>query len=792
MRRTLIVHIGAPKAGSTSLQGMLHRLSGPLGRLGVHVPSSGRGGGAHTDLSYVYPGSPLHGRSHRAWAALRDELRRHRSPRFVISSETFSLCAADHVASRVSELAETVGLDVEVVAYVRPQYQALEAGYAESVKMGLHAAGFGTILEQLADWPLDYAAAFRPWRDRFGGRVKVHPIEPCRMPDGLLAHFLGLLGAGELTREAVAAPRQNPRLGAKLVEVLRLATAALDERMIDTPRKRSILKLLLRRVSPLLDGDLPFAGLSPAQVREITDRFAASNARFANEYGIDAGGVLFRDPPEDGLTRPARATWEADFSEEERVGVRRVVRSAAGVDLPSGAGEAGRRSGSVWRRGLQRRQTRAASVRGNDWRRLAQTEPREFTPLWPVSVVVSGPVAPESLGRTLAAMGRQTYPQDLVEVVIADASPPGSWARPAPGATAVRRIRCPDGQPGARNAGAQAAAHDILLFLDAGLAPEPGWLAGHAQWHHRVSDVVTVDRPVVSGAGPASPGEWAGALSGAPFGIGRRFFELAGGFDAALARREWQDVEFGRRVRTCGGLLVPAGAAAVCARQVRARVAETDAGADGLDGVAPRWLVVLEVLPGGDEAAVEAIERLLAEGGSSVAVLVDTGGAAAADGRLRERVGEDARLRWGPAADAGHIRRAAPLQVRTPARDAGIGGLLERLEAELGDAAAGAAVLADGTRLSVARTWALHRARRTGRDLSAFGRVVTIGARRLQPGVLPVLTDFWHVVSRTGQAARRSAAGIHADRRDNRLRWFMRDLRRVAGRVRRRLRGRVA
>ena len=140
--------------GSTSIQGMLQRLVGPLGRLGIHVPSSGRGGGAHASLSFVYPGSPLYGRAHRAWAALRDELRRHPAPRFVISSETFSLCAADHVASRVSDLADTVGLDVEVVAYVRPQYQALEAGYAESIKMGFHTAGFGTILEQLADWPL--------------------------------------------------------------------------------------------------------------------------------------------------------------------------------------------------------------------------------------------------------------------------------------------------------------------------------------------------------------------------------------------------------------------------------------------------------------------------------------------------------------------------------------------------------------------------------------------------------------------------------------------------------------
>lgn len=86
-------------------------------------------------------------------------------------------------------------------------------------------------------------------------------------------------------------------------------------------------------------------------------------------------------------------------------------------------------------------------------------------------------------------------------------SPVGSTL-PASTATTMR-VRCPDGETRARNDGARAAAHDILLFLDIGLAPGPGWLAGHAQWHHRVSDVVTVDGPVVSGNRPASPGRFA-------------------------------------------------------------------------------------------------------------------------------------------------------------------------------------------------------------------------------------------------------------------------------------------
>ena len=158
------------------------------------------------------------------------------------------------------------------------------------------------------------------------------------------------------------------------------------------------------------------------------------------------------------------------------------------------------------------------------------------------------------------------------------------------------------------------------------------------------------------------------------------------------------------------------------------------------------------VAPGsGCRDRLEAIKRLLAEVGASVGILVDVDEAASEAGWLREQVGEDIQLRWGPEADACHIHPAFPLQVRAPARDVGVGGLLERLEAELGDAVAGVATLADGTRLSVARAWALHRARRTGRDVLEFGRVAMIGARRLPAGIVPMLMDLWRVVSRISQ-----------------------------------------
>ena len=227
-------------------------------------------------------------------------------------------------------------LEVRVVGYVRPQYQRLESGYVQRVKMGNESAPFETVLKHHADDPrLDYGSVFRPWRDAFGDRLSVHPLDPVRMPDGLLADFLTVIGAGSLSVPS-GLSRMNRRLGAKHVEVLRLTNAALRSRPIPQSQRSLMLSPLRLGLPALIDDDAPFAGLNPAKVQMVTGRFAAPNARFAREYGIDAAGVLFMALPKDGVrARPNRAAW-ADLSEPERTRVWGFVHDNVGVDLADG------------------------------------------------------------------------------------------------------------------------------------------------------------------------------------------------------------------------------------------------------------------------------------------------------------------------------------------------------------------------------------------------------------------------------------------------------------------------
>lgn len=328
MRRTLFVHVGATKTGTTSIQNMLDRWQVALRRSGVRVPITGRMKGR------TWLDADAH------WANFRNELRSSRAPRVVVSNERWtSVHMNEYWAHRFAALAEALDIDVKVVGYVRPQYQLLESLFCQRVKMGTETAPFQTVFDSCAArYPeLDCHRLFGPWRQAFGDRLSVYPLEPARMPDGVVAHFLGVIGAGDLVAAAADLPRTNRRPGAKFVEVLRLASVAGGPH--DSPIKiRSWkyfwLEPVRRGLAPLLEDDVPFAGLSPAQVRTVTKLFAESNARFAREYGIDAGGSLFREPV-DAHVRPACAEW-TNLSEAERQRVRQFVRDAVGVDLQNG------------------------------------------------------------------------------------------------------------------------------------------------------------------------------------------------------------------------------------------------------------------------------------------------------------------------------------------------------------------------------------------------------------------------------------------------------------------------
>ena len=450
--------------------------------------------------------------------------------------------------------------------------------------------------------------------------------------------------------------------------------------------------------------------------------------------------------------------------------------------------------------------------------------------------------APGALALTLAGLEGQDWPRALLEVVVVDDGSEPPLELPALPVSAalevklVRQARRGFGLARARNAGARAAAHPILVFLDGDVIAEAGLLAAHARWHHAVSDALTLGFcAYVSAAGidagavrhrPGTLGElfadrpfdrpWQErhmartgdltsghddlfrAVTGHNLGISRAFFEAVGGFDESFARYGGEDTEFGYRVQMRGGLLAPE-RGAFAWHQGRFAEGRSDKARDqalqgaklagliadpGFRGAGPgrvhpvpRHVVTVEAGDAPAACLAGTVEALLGDRAGDLVVRI-----AAPEGRsedafasLAARFGGEPRVRvasaspaarpasgpaWGASLDAFPV---SPFHVALPAGAAFRPGLLDALRRALGDAAMAAVLLADGSRVSIARAPALHRARRTGLAISELGEVRTLPAavlrRRPVPG--PIAGPVFGRIGRiAGPVRRRRDGGI--------------------------------
>lgn len=130
------------------------------------------------------------------------------------------------------------------------------------------------------------------------------------------------------------------------------------------------------------------------------------------------------------------------------------------------------------------------TVIGNGWDALDGLRP---DPLPPVSVIVAHYEQPDDLRRTLRALGAQTYPSDRVEIIVVD---DGSRVPPdvPEGVTLIRQDDEGFRLAAARNRGAAAASGEVLCFLDADCAPEPGYLEALTRLPALCPDAMTVGR----------------------------------------------------------------------------------------------------------------------------------------------------------------------------------------------------------------------------------------------------------------------------------------------------------
>ncbi|MFI6762776.1 glycosyltransferase [Micromonospora sp. NPDC050417] len=133
----------------------------------------------------------------------------------------------------------------------------------------------------------------------------------------------------------------------------------------------------------------------------------------------------------------------------------------------------------------------------NDWSPLKPGKLGEWQPTMSVSVVIPAYNCQETLNLTLASLSHQTYPDHLLEVVVADdgSEPPIELPKIRP--TNCRIVRVPEhstgwGRSNALHVGASNSDGEILHWLDADMVVFPEHIEAQVRWQHVSEEAVTL------------------------------------------------------------------------------------------------------------------------------------------------------------------------------------------------------------------------------------------------------------------------------------------------------------
>ena len=237
----------------------------------------------------------------------------------------------------------------------------------------------------------------------------------------------------------------------------------------------------------------------------------------------------------------------------------------------------------------------------NDWGPLTPARPGELRPGKSVSVIIPAYNCQESLNLTLASLRHQTYPADLLEVVVVDDSsePPIELPKIRPDNCRIVRVAEHSagwGRSNALHVGAVNSTGEILHWLDADMVVFPEHVAAQVRWHHVSEEVVTLGYKRFVGTGWATAEEVsehcaAGTIDrlfrfeetephdyvekmiddtdqlrvgdhlnfrahvGATAALHRSLYQASGGLNTEL--RLGEDTEFGYRLAQVGAVFVP-------------------------------------------------------------------------------------------------------------------------------------------------------------------------------------------------------------------------------------------
>jgi hypothetical protein len=281
-----LLHIGAPKTGSTALQKFLAGSREALANLGWVYPDVSLRGFGHHDIAFLLGGG------YPEWALPQErpledlvvELEEAVAgkSKVIISSENFYLLPSPRGTARMLRQAGFGPGEVKVVVYLRRQDEAHMSWYNQVVKAQGYAGTAAACVAETHDlW--DYGTRLDAWAEVFGEDcMVVRPYQEGDLREGdVCRDFLHLAGLPEKAFEFPDGA-VNTRINRDVLEFQRL----VNRLPLEPPERRrfhrELIALTAATAETELFDDSPL--LTTEERRKILDGYSGSNGRVARTY----------------------------------------------------------------------------------------------------------------------------------------------------------------------------------------------------------------------------------------------------------------------------------------------------------------------------------------------------------------------------------------------------------------------------------------------------------------------------------------------------------------------------
>ncbi len=411
--RRAVLHIGAPKTGTTAIQSFLAKNRGRLRAAGTLYPGAlgrpahqafavamgplFRTDGLRISSGVAGPLGLMRLRRELA-AALTREMAESQPETLLISCENlYSGVRSRGHARRIRNFVARFAEEIEVVVYLRRQDRAIHSAWAHSLRIAKSAAFVAPTEMRRCDRH-DYAMRLAVWADVFG-RGAVRPIAFDAVEGDVAADFAARVGLGVESDGA----RRNRSLDTVRAAFMAEINARLPRFSGD--RMNPARGDLSRAIDHVPDFG-PTPPLAARDASAILALYAASNARLAREWN---GGERFFD---ERIEPEPAADQVFEAADAVRIAAHLWARQQRRIDeLEAELADARRRQGAI------QPPAQPASVQAKAMR------------LWPSAARSSASSRSTSTSSTAKRAAPSTGAQGAPATGAASGVP-GAWGRP--------------------------------------------------------------------------------------------------------------------------------------------------------------------------------------------------------------------------------------------------------------------------------------------------------------------------------------------------------------------------